>query len=187
MTLRAKLLISVAAFTMVLALLIVGVLAVQSANVPISGNIVFNATDANVEISGTLSNATTAHTFTTLKYDAETTAGSTALDTWKNVKIDFKNQASNDIVFSITVTNKDTNRVMYASLDSTQLKGLTDATNNVTATIKTGTGAYTWGEAVEIVKGSAVTFMITFSMGTRNKSVNVGSWTADLDVSSQSL
>ena len=187
MTLRAKLLISVAAFTMVLALLIVGVLAVQSANVPISGNIVFNATDANVEITGTLSNATTAHSFTMLKYDAETTAGSTALNTWKNVKIDFKNQASNDITLSITVTNKDTVRSMYTSLSSPTLSGLTEATNNVTASIKTGTGAYTWGEPVTISKGSAITFTITFSIGTRNKSVNVGSWTMELDVSSQSL
>ena len=187
MTLRAKLLISVAAFTMVLALLIVGVLAVQSATVPITGNIVFNATDANVEISGTLSNATTAHTFTTLKYDADTTAGTTALNTWKNVKIDFKNQAASDITLSITVTNKDETRNMYTSLDSTQLKGLTDATNNVTATVKTGTGAYTWGKPVTISKQDAVTFTITFSIGTRNKSVNVSSWTVELDVSSQSL
>lgn len=188
MTLRAKLLISVAAFTMVLALLIVGVLAVQSATVPITGNIVFNATDANVEITGTLSNATTAHSFTMLKYDAESgTPGSTALNTWKNVKIDFKNQASNDITLSITVTNKDTVRSMYTSLSSPTLSGLTEATNNVTASIKTGTGAYTWGEPVTISKGSAVTFIITFSIGTRNKSVNVGSWTVELDVSSQSL
>ena len=187
MTLRAKLLISVAAFTMVLALLIVGVLAVQSATVPITGNIVFNATDANVEISGTLSNATTAHSFTTLKYDAEATAGSTALDTWKNVKIDFKNQASNDITLAITVTNKDTVRSMYTSLSSSELSSLSEGTNNVTATIKTGTGAYTWGEPVTISKGSAITFTITFSIGTRNKSVNVGSWTMELDVSSQSL
>lgn len=182
MTLRAKLLTSIAAFTLVLALLIVGVLAVKEATVPITGNIVFQAEDVNVEITGTLSNATTAHSFTMLKYDANNTPGSEALDTWKNVKIDFKNQASNSITFAITVTNKDDTREMYASVSSTVLSGLSSNANNCTATIKTGAGAYTWGSEVDITKGASVTFTITFAIGTRNKSVNVPSWQTDVKI-----
>ena len=186
MSLKAKLVSSVAAFCLVLALLVVGVLAIPTATVNMSGSISFNATDANVTIDGVLTNANTSHSFTQLVYDAthgeaENTA---AKATWTGITIDFKNEASNSITLKITVTNKDATRKMYTALESTALAALRNETNNVTATVTTEEGAYTWGDSVDIPVGEAVVFTITFAMEDRNEAVNVPSWDATLTASS---
>ena len=189
MSLKAKLVSSVAAFCLVLALLVVGVLAIPTATVNMNGSISFNATDANVTVDGELSNATTSHPFTQLVYDATRgdAENTDALATWTNIVIDFKNEASNNITLKITVTNKDANRPMYAALESSALAALTNETNNVTATVTTEEGAYTWGDSVDMQVGEDVVFTITFAMEDRNEPVNVASWTAQLTVSSSEI
>ncbi len=191
MSLKAKLVTSISAFALVLALLIVGVFAVNSATVNMSGSISFNATDANVTIDGALTGAATSHTFTQIVYDAThgETENATAKATWTGIVVDFKNEASNDVTLKITVTNKDATRPMYAALSSDSLSALTAETNNVTATVSDAEGKYTWGESVEIPAGGTKTavFTITFHMDDRNEAVNVASWNAGLQVSSSPI
>ena len=54
MSLKAKLVSSVAAFCLVLALLVVGILAVPSATINMGGSISFQATDVNATVNITV-------------------------------------------------------------------------------------------------------------------------------------
>ena len=120
----AQLVSSVAAFCLVLALLVVGVLAVPQATINMGGSITFDATDVVGSVSVATDGAATDLVAgeNTVSFDAEDT--SINFSDFESLNLVFvKDQA---ITLTITVTNAATDRPMYIKFTKLPVAGGTD-------------------------------------------------------------
>lgn len=176
MSLKAKLVTSISAFALVLALLIVGVFAVNQATINMGGKISFQATDVNatvaINVEGTTGSTDTDDdkTFTFNAEEGEATTDWTG----KNWTFD----ETRTITVTVTVTNKDTVR----SLTSTFTAPAAVTSNLACATTEAGkpitAGVATSGTTV--TAGESVVYVMTFTIADENLVVDAAAWTAKL-------
>lgn len=177
MSLKAKLVSTIAAFVMVLALMVVGVLAASQGTIQMGGSIQFTASDviANVTLTST---GMTSNLNKTASYTAETER---IQETWTDLNLTFVE--GTDIQVSLKVENKATDRSLYVTF--TNLPEITTA-NNVTVTGVTyedeGSQTVTKGTAVEIAAKSSLTFVFTFAVTDDGNGAS-GDWTANVSLS----
>ena len=186
MKLKAKLVSTIAAACLVIALLVTGVWAVSTASVTLGGSISFSATNVHARIEGLITGAAETVSITPLEYDSETDEANEtfveALESWSN-DLTFTDQ--NKIQMSITVTNLSTERSLFVKLtDNTDVTNLTDV-------VKKGEEAYTSGTEVELVAGTeqsknSVTFNITLNATSTDESVE-GNYAYKVDLNDVSV
>lgn len=182
MTTKAKLVSTIAAFCLVLALMVVGVLAASSATVDLGGSISFTASDVvatvSVSASGSAEDATVNGTGVyTESFDS--TDNPTASWTKNDINLTF---ASKDapIVITIAVQNDSDERAL--TLTAGTLPKVTG--DNITATVQydmndADTPEDLTTEAVTVPAGEKVEIIMTISITDPNASVTGSSWTAD--------
>lgn len=175
MSLKAKLVSTVAAFVMVLALMVVGVLAASQGTIQMGGSIQFTASDVIADVSLT-STGMTSNLNKTASYTATT---ETIQETWTDLNLTFVE--GTDIQVSLKVENNATDRPLYVTF--TDLPEITTA-NNVTVT------GVTYGDSQNVEEGVAVpitateseTFVFTFAVTDDNNGAS-GRWTANVKLS----
>ena len=107
MSLKMKLISAISAFTLVLGLLIMGVFAVNQAQVDMGGSITFNADDVYAKVTGSVANAQVAPTGLDVTYSAYETVGDPSA--WEELDLLFDSQGT-PVVRTITVENLSTER-----------------------------------------------------------------------------
>lgn len=180
MSLKAKLVTSISAFALVLALLIVGVFAVNSATINMGGSISFQATDvhAKVEITVTGTSESTQPSKTYLfTYNSEEQGNGAEVVTGGSASWDTNSWtfgAGREIVVTVKITNLDASReidvTFVAPEDQTSDKALGA---NLTC-VSTGEDSAT------IVKSGTATYTMTFTITDENQSLNSANWDATL-------
>ncbi len=172
MKLKAKLATTCAAFCLILCLTIVGVWAVATPSIPMSGTVGFTASDVNATISGSFTGISGQHNLTTLKLDASTTnvADVDGYDTWQNWDLNFADNAQ-DIVLTITVKNENTKRAIDATFTDSS-SPLDNITVSLAGGDATGSGSYTSGTKVTIRATESVTFKVTIHVENANYSAS---------------
>ena len=176
MSLKAKLVSSVAAFCLVLALLVVGILAVPSATINMGGSITFDAQDVVATVTVTSTGATTNLNLTgdsAIKFDSTTTEATVDRDAL-NLAFASKTQ---DIVITVTITNdSDENMTVTPTLPTVDGSGVGIAT-----TEKNGeeTAAAATATAKTVTAGDSIVYTITISMteGAANNNISA-TWDA---------
>ena len=173
MSLKAKLVSSVAAFCLVLALLVVGVLAVNQATVQLGGSISFTANDVIATVTVTSTGATT-DLNETIKFDS--TDANDDEGTLTDLGLVFANKTS-PIVITVTITN-DSEDSMTVTPTAPTVSG-SDVT--ISTQEKNGTGSVTdiTTSAKTVTAGSSIVYTITISMasGAANNDISA-TWSA---------
>ena len=188
MTLRSKMVATISAFCLVLAMLIIGVWAAQSVKVEMGGSLTFDANDVNVKIEGTIEGTSEPQTLDTLIFSANEGQSSGDVETWKNKALTFGRDDDNvyDIVITIKITNLSyENAVNVKILDNYQ------TIENVDKTITRDDGQYTAGSTYALPKStteseSTTTFKITFSVADKNQPVSGVQFGYTIDLSDES-
>lgn len=176
MTYKAKLITSICAFFLVLALLAAGVWAAKTVDISIGGTVNFTATSVYCTVTGEVENAKTNPTLPQLDFSADTNPTAT----WSPTDLSFQDEGTNmgqDITMTITITNLATRGLNVTLTDtSSQTPGYGD--QNVVIDIKYGTTAenattYNSGTTQTITAGTTSThttgvFVITFQLTTKN-------------------
>ena len=176
MTYKAKLITSICAFFLVLALLAAGVWAAKTVNISIGGTVNFTATSVYCTVTGEVENAKTNPTLPQLDFSADTNP----TVTWSPTDLSFQDEGTNmgqDITMTITITNLATRGLNVTLTDtSSQTPGYGD--QNVEIDIKYGTTAenattYNSGTTQTITAGTTSShttgvFVITFHLATKN-------------------
>ena len=180
MTLKAKLVSTIAAFALVLALLVVGVLAASSASINMSGSLSFTATDVNATVDISVAGNTAPGDVGdgTYTFNSATESGDENV-TLNGLAWTFAAKDST-ITLTIVVTNKDATRSLTSTLTPT-LTDLADA--NVTANAQATAGVTgTVGQAQTLAAGESVTYTVTFKITNADKSVSAAAatWSAKL-------
>ncbi len=165
MTLKTKLITSVSMFFMVVALLVVGVWAVSTAQVTMGGTISFNATNIYATITGTIEGASNAKTMTPLEYSAKTEPSDTAKATWCQ-DLTFADATIPTIKWTITIENK-SERALYVSLNDN-----ITSLSNATKTLTYDGSSYTNGEK-EIPAKTSKVFTMEIKVSDTNASATV--------------
>ena len=188
MSLKAKLVSTVAAFVMVLALMVVGVLAASSATVNLGGSISFTSdhvlATVSVSVSGSEQDATVNGTGDyTHSFTSSTAAPN---NTWAKDDIDlsFASQDT-DIVIKITVKNDSTERAL--TLTAETLPGVTGSNIGLKGNVQysVNSGAATNLEAdtpVPVPATQSVVITMTIELKDAGLSVTDGAWTAAFDL-----
>ncbi len=188
MTLRSKMVASISAFCLVLALLIIGVWAAQSVKIEMGGSLTFDANDVNVKIEGSITGTSEPQTLDTLIFSANDGESSGDVETWKNKALTFGRNDDEvfDIVIAIKITNlSKENAVNVKILDNYQ------TIENVDKTITRDDGQYTAGSTYALPKStteseSTTTFKITFSVADKNQPVSGVQFGYTIDLSDES-
>ena len=187
MSLKAKLVSTVAAFLMVLALMVVGVFAATSGSIQMGGSLTFNATDVVGRVDlATVGNSGGEITKTTEDFDATDDSVDFSWTTGEGEAIDLVFSEGTDITVKITVTNKASDRPMYVTFGSVE-PSITDPVNvDVTAITYGGTPGtpVTLDKAVEVEYGTPVVFSFTFSVQNDNLGAS-GSWSLNMSLSNE--
>ena len=176
MTYKAKLITSICAFFLVLALLAAGVWAAKTINISIGGTVNFTATSVYCTVTGEVENAKTNPTLHQLDFSADTNHTAT----WSPTDLSFQDEGTNmgqDIIMTITITNLAT-RGLNVTLTNTSSQTPGYGDQNVEIDIKYGTTAenattYTSGTTQTITAGTTSShttgvFVITFHLATKN-------------------
>lgn len=176
MTYKAKLITSICAFFLVLALLAAGVWAAKTVNISIGGTVNFTATSVYCTVTGEVENAKTNPTLPQLDFSADTNP----TVTWSPTDLSFQDEGTNmgqDITMTITITNLAT-RGLNVTLTNTSSQNPGFGDQNVGIDIKYGTTAenattYTSGTTQTITAGTTSShttgvFVITFHLATKN-------------------
>ena len=174
MTLKAKLVSTIAAFALVLALLVVGVLAANSASINMSGSLSFTATDVNATVDISVAGNTAAGDVGdgTYTFNSATESGDENV-TLNGLAWTFASKTST-ITLTIVVTNNDETRSLTSTLTPT-LTALAAA--NVTANASITDGEGTVGQAQTLAAGESATYSVTFKITDADKSVSAASAT----------
>lgn len=187
MSLKAKLVSTVAAFLMVLALMVVGVFAATSGSIQMGGSLTFNATDVVGRVDlATVGNSGGEITKTTEDFDATDDSVDFSWTTGEGEAIDLVFSEGTDITVKITVTNNASDRPMYVTFGSVE-PSITDPVNvDVTAITYGGTpgNPVTLDKAVEVEYGTPVVFSFTFSVQNDNLGAS-GSWSLNMSLSNE--
>ncbi|MBO5022353.1 MAG: hypothetical protein J6C53_02615 [Clostridia bacterium] len=166
MSLKAKLVSTIAAFCMVICLLSVGIWAASTGTVNVGGTVSFTATDVDVTIYGVVGTAAAdAEDITTeiVTWDAAST-GDTLTEDWTNALNFTKGQ---DIVISLKVVNNNEERAVTVTLVDDET-----AATNYTHTPSAGSS---------IAAGQSAVYTITLKVTDWNKKVE-GTLSYDLTV-----
>lgn len=180
MTYKAKLITSICAFFLVLALLAAGVWAAKTVNISIGGTVNFTATSVYCNVDGVIKGSKEGtQTLTQLHFEADESESSTLTGSWTPDLnfVDEGDTMGQDITMTITITNLATRGLNVRLTDtSSQTPGYGD--QNVGIDIKYGTTAenattYNSGTTQTITAGTTSShttgvFVITFHLATKN-------------------
>ena len=156
MSLKTKLISSISAFVLVLALLVVGVFALPQANVPLGGTINFQATSVYAEITGTISGQEDGQkTLPKLEFSNGQTPDTSG---WAKGALVFDPNASPiQIQIAINVKNLSGERSLFVKVED-----LVGAVTNLTKSVMVGAedkeGAY-----IKVLPGQSVDYVISLS------------------------
>ena len=180
MTYKAKLITSICAFFLVLALLAAGVWAAKTINISIGGTVNFTATSVYCNVDGVIKGSKEGtQTLTQLHFEADESESSTLTGSWTpNLNfVDEGDTMGQDITMTITITNLAT-RGLNVTLTNTSSQTPGYGDQNVEIDIKYGTTAenattYTSGTTQTITAGTTSShttgvFVITFHLTTKN-------------------
>lgn len=180
MTYKAKLITSICAFFLVLALLAAGVWAAKTINISIGGTVNFTATSVYCNVDGVIEGSKEGtQTLTQLHFEADESESSTLTGSWTpNLNfVDEGDTMGQDITMTITITNLAT-RGLNVTLTNTSSQTPGYGDQNVEIDIKYGTTAenattYTSGTTQTITAGTTSShttgvFVITFHLTTKN-------------------
>ena len=152
------------------------VLALTSVNIGVNGNISFTANDVYADVTGTVTGTATTNTLEDIHLTADTTNFTTP-SSWSNINFDFvKGQ---DIVFTINITNKSTERSIWVSFTDS-----ISATNTTITRKSAGEEVYGgyFGDLV-VPKSTTKSVEITLHVTNSNESVS-GNFSLGLDLTS---
>ena len=188
MTLRSKMVATISAFCLVLAMLIIGVWAAQSVKVEMGGSLTFKADDVNVRIEGLVEGAEVNPTLSTLVYSGNDSEVTGDASTWQNNALTFgrTDESVNDIVITITITNLSKENAV-----NIKVKDTIGSSVNVTKTVERDGAEYNLGEPYALSKSttdseSTATFTITFSVTDKTQSVSGVKYGYIIDLSDES-
>lgn len=176
MSLKAKLVSSVAAFCLVLALLVVGILAVPSATINMGGSITFDAQDVVATVTVTSTGAKTNLNLTgesAIKFDSTTTEATVDRDALNLV---FASKTEN-IVITVTITiDSEEDMTVTPTLPSVAGEGVEIATNEKNGA---GSAAPATTAVKTVATDDSIVYTITISMaeGAANNNINA-TWKA---------
>ncbi len=168
MSLKAKLISTISAMCLVIALVSVGVWAASTATINLSGTLTFNATDVYCQVEGTFANMSGTITQPdTLTWDSTTTSSTDPKigdeTTWANKALTFDENGTS-ITLTIVVTNMSTERAINITLAQST------APTGVTPTATYNGSAYTFGSTQKLTKSASstslqkATIIITFAL-----------------------
>lgn len=180
MTYKAKLITSICAFFLVLALLAAGVWAAKTINISIGGTVNFTATSVYCNVDGVIEGSKEGtQTLTQLHFEADESESSTLTGSW-TPDLNFVDEGETmgqDITMTITITNLAT-RGLNVTLTNTSSQTPGYGDQNVEIDIKYGTTAenattYNSGTIQTITAGTTSShttgvFVITFHLATKN-------------------
>ena len=178
MSLKAKLVSSVAAFCLVLALLVVGILATNTATVNMGGTISFTATDVNATVQISVEGTTETVAPVTYTYSAEK---GNATENWTMQNWTYN--ADRMVTITITVTNNDTARKLNVAYTAPVSTSFTNTTLGGTAT----------NDSIEldnatVGQGTSNVTEITITFKPTNENLAaVANWTATLVLTDPSV
>lgn len=187
MSLKAKLVSTVAAFLMVLALMVVGVFAATSGSIQMGGSLTFNATDVVGRVDlATVGNSGGEITKTTEDFDATDDSVDFSWTTGEGEAIDLVFSEGTDITVKITVTNNASDRPMYVTFGSVEPSITAPVNVDVTAITYGGTPGtpVTLDNAAKVEYGTPVVFSFTFSVQNDNLGAS-GSWSLNMSLSNE--
>ena len=180
MTYKAKLITSICAFFLVLALLAAGVWAAKTINISIGGTVNFTATSVYCNVDGVIKGSKEGtQTLTQLHFEADESESSTLTGSWTPDLnfVDEGDTMGQDITMTITITNLAT-RGLNVTLTNTSSQTPGYGDQNVEIDIKYGTTAenattYNSGTIQTITAGTTSShttgvFVITFHLATKN-------------------
>lgn len=180
MTYKAKLITSICAFFLVLALLAAGVWAAKTINISIGGTVNFTATSVYCNVDGVIEGSKEGtQTLTQLHFEADDGNNITATGSWTPDLnfVDEGDTMGQDITMTITITNLAT-RGLNVTLTNTSSQTPGYGDQNVEIDIKYGTTAenattYNSGTTQTITAGTTSShttgvFVITFHLATKN-------------------
>ena len=176
MTLKTKLISSIIAFIIVMSLMLVGVMATQTATIHMGGNVSFTASDVYAQVTGSIVGTADYPTgsplkLTTIDIDyTDTEEQITMPNDWTQMPLTFDENGS-EITVSVTITNRAVGRNIRITLtDTTQATGFSVSREcNGTTFSKTDT---------RVIEDSA-TYTFKLNVSSRN---NPASGTFGLDV-----
>ena len=181
MTYKAKLITSICAFFLVLALLAAGVWAAKTVNISIGGTVNFTATSVYCNVDGVIKGSKEGtQNLTQLHFEADESESSTLTGSWTpNLNfVDEGDTMGQDITMTITITNLATRGLNVTLTDTSSSQDLGIEDQNVGIDIKYGTTAenattYTSGTTQTITAGTTSShttgvFVITFHLATKN-------------------
>ncbi len=179
MSLKMKLVSMISAFVLVIGMLLIGVFAVNQAQVDMGGSITFNADDVYARVTGNVTKAQVAPNNLDVTYSATGTTGNPTA--WKNLNLEFDSYAT-PIVISITVENLSTERSLTVNLTD----ALTSSVPNLGKALQRDNGAYTSGTNITLDPKdngtSTTTFTITLSVTDKNQSLTNAQFGYDLNL-----
>ena len=184
MSLKMKLVSMISAFVLVIGMLLIGVFAVNQAQVDMGGSITFNADDVYARVTGSVTKAQVAPKNLDVTYSAyETTGNPTA---WESLDLEFDSYAT-PIVISITVENLSTERSLTVNLTD----ALTSSVPNLGKALQRDNGTYTSGTNITLDPKdngtSTTTFTITLSVTDKNQSLTNAQFDYDLNLYDESV
>ena len=183
MSLKMKLISAISAFTLVLGLLIMGVFAVNQAQVDMGGSITFNADDVYARVTGSVANAQVAPTGLDVTYSAYETVGDPSA--WEELDLLFDSQGT-PVVIAITVENLSTERSLTVNLTDT----ISSSTPNLNKSLQRDSNTYSSGTNITLDPKdngtSTTTFTITLSVADRNQSLTNAQFDYDLNLYDES-
>ncbi len=184
MSLKAKLVTSISAFALVLALLIVGVIAAQTVTVNMGGQISFTATDVHarvtINVEGTAAHDTTDDAKYLFTYDADEEADGATVVTGTSEDWTGKNWTFDDtrtITVTVLIENLDAKRSINVTFVAPEDNDDTAIGTNLTCvTTSTGTSV----ASATIAGSGELTYTMTFTITDQNASVSNAAWGAKL-------
>lgn len=166
---KVKLVSVVAAFLLVLSLVVVGVFAAQSATVNLGGTITFQAKDVQATISAaTVNNGTLTDAGSKLQQvvlDANND-GTEAIATWAGLALAF-DDSGDDLTITFTITNDHGEKALIVT--TTQTDGTVDNAT-MTTTVEGGTGTV---QSNSIAVGESAEYTVTFHIVDQNESASI--------------
>ena len=167
MSLKKRLVATIASMCLVIALLMVGIWAVRKAEFEFAGTISFKATNVNAIISGSITGAEGGTVIpSALVYSSKEEPTLDQLSSW-NKSLAFTEDAA-DIVITLNVQNKSPERDLYISIKDTV--GTTIST--LDKSIQCEGKHYSDGAQVKVEKNTTKTFTITFHINDEDLSAD---------------
>lgn len=176
MSFKTKMFSIATSIVLALAMLIIGVWAVQQGTVQMVGSISFNATDVYARVSGSITGTESTVELADLYFSAEdeNSPSDSAIRTWNNNSLVFA-ENSDTITINIEVENLAQNRVLNVSLeDHTSVP----SSINKSITLTNGTtSSYTGGTIVPMAGStgdgtSVISFAVSFTITDKNSSID---------------